>query len=80
MTPEPRIDYFGASPTLWEDDSEVADFDQDNRKWFVQEAWFTRATSGRALHTSRMWDYESGVHLATTFQDGLVRFDGNSKL
>ncbi|KAL6710345.1 hypothetical protein ACN47E_009291 [Coniothyrium glycines] len=50
------------------------DRDADGRKWFVQEAWVTRAEGGRGLHQSRMWDWERGVHVATTFQDGLVRF------
>ncbi|KAJ4368389.1 hypothetical protein N0V83_006746 [Neocucurbitaria cava] len=54
--------------------------DADGRKWFVQEAWITRATGGRALHTSRLWDWERGVHVATTFQDGLIRFRGGEKL
>lgn len=81
--PEPRIDHQNADRTLWEDKKlslcsldgyEEKDRDTDGRKWFVQEAWMTRATGGRGLHTSRMWDYERGVHIATTFQDGLIRF------
>ncbi|CAN9104049.1 unnamed protein product [Alternaria alternata] len=87
MTSEPRIDHPNADPTLWEDGSlplcnleEHKDGDKDGRKWFVQEAWLTRATGGRALHTSRMWDYKRGVHIATTFQDGLIRFKKDAKL
>ena len=84
MPPEPRIDHPNADRTLWEDEKlslcsldgyEMDDRDADGRKWFVQEAWMTRANGGRGLHTSRMWDYERGVHIATTFQDGLIRFE-----
>lgn len=48
--------------------------DESKRKWYVQEAWTSRAGGGRGLHQSRLWDPESGVHIATTIQDGLVRF------
>jgi acyl-CoA thioesterase len=87
MPAEPRINHLNADPTLWEDGSlplcnlEGHDKgDRDGRKWFVQEAHFTRATGGRALHTSRMWDYDTGVHIATTYQDGLIRFKLDAKL
>jgi hypothetical protein len=87
MAPEPRINHPDADPTLWENGSlPLCNLggheggDADGRKWFVQEAWMTRAEGGRALHTSRMWDYETGVHVATTFQDGLIRFGGGVKL
>jgi len=87
MPAEPRINHPNADPTLWEDGSlplcNIAGHDQgdrDGRKWFVQEAHLTRATGGRALHTSRMWDYDTGVHIATTFQDGLIRFKPDTKL
>lgn len=87
MTAEPRIDHPDADPTLWEDGSlPLCNLeghekgDKDGRKWFLQEAWLTRATGGRALHTSRMFDYDSGVHIATTFQDGLIRFKPDPKL
>jgi acyl-CoA thioesterase II len=87
MQAEPRINHPNADPTLWENGSlplcnlEGYDGgDRDGRKWFVQEAQFTRAAGGRALHTSRMWDYDTGVHIATTFQDGLIRFKPDTKL
>lgn len=87
MTAEPRINHPNADPTLWEDGllplsnlGENSGSDKDGRKWFVQEAHLTRATGGRALHTSRMWDYDSGVHIATTFQDGLIRFKPDAKI
>jgi len=87
MTAEPRIDHPNADPTLWDDGAlplcnlEGYDKgDRDGRKWYVQEAHLTRATGGRALHTSRMWDYDTGVHIATTFQDGLIRFKNDTKL
>jgi Thioesterase-like superfamily len=50
------------------------------RKWFMQESWTTRVSGGRGLHTSRLWDPERGVHLATIVQDGLVRFEENAKV
>ncbi|KAF1928100.1 Thioesterase/thiol ester dehydrase-isomerase [Didymella exigua CBS 183.55] len=84
MPPEPHIDHPNADRTHWGDEKlslcsldgyEENDRDADGRKWFVQEAWTTRVTGGRALHTSRMWDYERGVHIATTLQDGMIRFD-----
>jgi acyl-CoA thioesterase II len=81
LSPEPRINHPNADPTLWEEGplplcnlEGHSQGDKDGRKWFVQEAWLTRATGGRALHTSRMWDYASGTHIATTYQDGLIRF------
>ena len=88
MQPEPRIPHANAIPTLWEDGSlplcnlegHAKGGDKDGRKWFLQEQWFTRAAGGRALHMSRMWDYDSGVHIATTFQDGLVRFREDVRL
>jgi hypothetical protein len=87
MPAEPRIDHPDADSTLWEDVplplcnlEGYGKGDKDGRKWFMQESWLTRAAGGRALHTSRMWDYDSGVHIATTFQDGLVRFRDDVKL
>jgi hypothetical protein len=87
MPAEPRINHPKAEPTFWEDTplplcnlKGYDGGDADGRKWFVQEAHFTRATGGRALHTSRMWDYDTGVHIATTFQDGLIRFKPDEKL
>jgi acyl-CoA thioesterase len=50
------------------------------RKWFMQESWTTRATGGRGLHTSRLWDPATGVHLATTIQDGLIRLKSDARL
>lgn len=87
MPPEPRITHPKAVPTLFEEGSlplcnleGSREGDKDGRKWFVQESWLTRAAGGRGLHTSRMWDYDSGVHLATTIQDGLIRFKPETKL
>jgi hypothetical protein len=50
------------------------------RKWFMQESWITRAGDGRGLHMTRLWDPERGVHLASTMQDGLVRFKPTARL
>lgn len=87
MPPEPRIDHPNADPTLFGEGSLPlcnveghAKGDGDGRKWFVQESWFTRAAGGRGLHMSRMWDYETGTHIASTIQDGLIRFRPGSKL
>lgn len=87
MPAEPRINHPNADATVWEDGAlplcnleGYEKGDRDGRKWFVQEAHLTRATGGRALHTSRMWDYDTGVHIATTFQDGLIRFKNDAKL
>ncbi|KAF2682265.1 acyl-CoA thioesteras-like protein [Lentithecium fluviatile CBS 122367] len=87
MPPEPRINHPHADPTLFEDGSlPLCNVDsrsggvQDGRKWFVQESWFTRAAGGRGLHQSRMFDYTTGKHIATTMQDGLIRFKPGTKL
>jgi acyl-CoA thioesterase len=40
-------------------------------KWFVQEAWTPASGDNRGTHESRLWDYESGLVLATTMQDGM---------
>lgn len=44
-------------------------------RWFCQEARMTRAGGNRGMHESRLVD-EGGVHVATTWQDALVRFGG----
>ena len=92
--PEPRVRWDGADATAWGDeavalcslagmgegrDGDGDGRDADGRKWWVQEAWVERAVGGRALHVSRLWDWGSGVHVATTFQDGLVRFGGEGE-
>lgn len=41
-------------------------------RWFCQESWSDRAEDDRGMHHSRIWD-ESGRHVATTMQDGLIR-------
>lgn len=61
-----------------QDSSKVAD--ESKRKWFLQESWSTRSNEGRALHTSRLWDPDTGLHLATTMQDGLIRYAPGTKL
>ncbi|KAI9827741.1 MAG: hypothetical protein M1832_004230 [Thelocarpon impressellum] len=42
------------------------------RAWFCQEAWTSRSAAGRALHESKIWDGR-GRHVASTWQDGLIR-------
>jgi len=87
MPPEPRINHADADPTAFEDGSMplcnidgYSGGDKDGRKWFVQESWFTRAASGRGLHQSRLFDYTTGTHIATTMQDGLIRFKSDTRL
>jgi len=87
IPPEPRINHPNADPTLFDEGSlplcnVEGDLkgDKDGRKWFVQESWVTRAAGGRGLHNSRLWDYERGVHIATTIQDGLIRFKPETRL
>jgi hypothetical protein len=41
-------------------------------EWWCQEAWTPRSEGGRGMHESRIWDAK-GVHVASTWQDGLVR-------
>jgi len=50
------------------------------RKWYMQESWITRVEGGRGLHTTRLWDPDTGLHIASTMQDGLVRFKPTTKL
>lgn len=87
MPPEPRIYHPNADPTAFDEDptplcniNGYEGGDRDGRKWFVQESWFTRATSGRGLHQSRLFDYTTGTHIATTMQDGLIRFKPDTRL
>lgn len=87
LPPEPCIDHPKADPTLREGGSLSlcnieghAGGDADGRKWFLQESWFERAAGGRGLHKSRMWNYETGTLIASTVQDGLIRFRSNTRL
>jgi acyl-CoA thioesterase len=41
-------------------------------EWWVSEAWTPRSGQGRGMHESRIWS-PSGVHIASTWQEGLVR-------
>jgi acyl-CoA thioesterase len=68
-----------AAPTERVTDSDSApDPESKERKWYMQEVWTDRAEGGRGLHRSRIWDPDTGVHVATTIQDGLVRFKDDS--
>ena len=61
---------FHASP------EELSWYDEDGRaRWFVQEAWIGRFNFGRALAPSKYYR-EDGVHVLSTFQDGMVRLGG----
>jgi len=41
-------------------------------QWWIQEATFPRAGAGRGIVMSRIWSPD-GVHVATEYQDGLIR-------
>lgn len=43
-------------------------------KWFVQESWTSHGSENRGCHNSLLWDYEKGKVIATTLQDGMLRF------
>ncbi|KAF2104208.1 Thioesterase/thiol ester dehydrase-isomerase [Rhizodiscina lignyota] len=52
---------------------ELSWYDEDgNARWFVQEAWVGRYAYGRALAPSKYFR-EDGLHVLSTFQDGMVR-------
>ncbi|KAF2010097.1 acyl-CoA thioesteras-like protein [Aaosphaeria arxii CBS 175.79] len=89
LPPEPRISHPNADPTLFDEGSTpLCNFgdispdekDGDGRKWYMQESWVSRAAGGRGLHMSRLWDYKKGTHIASTIQDGLIRFESKTKL
>jgi acyl-CoA thioesterase len=76
---EPADRPTNAAPTEQVGGAEDApDPDSKQRKWYMQEVWTDRAEGGRGLHRSRIWDPDTGRHLATTIQDGLVRFKDQS--
>lgn len=59
---------------------EMAEQDgRDARKWYCQESRVSRASGGRGMLESRIWS-ESGVHIATTWQDGLVKMEKTGQL
>lgn len=43
-------------------------------KWFVQESWTSHGGDNRGCHNSLLWDYDTGAVIATTIQDGMLRF------
>lgn len=80
MLNEPTTIPDGVVRTEQDDLSGAALERPSDRKWFMQESWTTRASEGRGLHMSRLWNYESGLHIASTIQDGLVRFSADARL
>jgi len=48
--------------------------DRGRPKWFVQESWTTFSADKRGCHNSYLWDFAKGCVLATTIQDGMIRF------
>lgn len=78
---EPLDKPLNAAPTQLEGNGNAdPDPEAKERKWFMQESWTTRASGGRGLHTSRLWDPNCGVHIATTIQDGLIRFQEDARV
>ncbi|KAL1625923.1 hypothetical protein SLS56_007162 [Neofusicoccum ribis] len=53
--------------------------DRGARKWYCQESRVSRASGGRGMLESRIWS-EGGVHIATTWQDGLVKMEKTGQL
>ncbi len=47
----------------------------DEERWFCQEAWTPRSGGGRGMHESKIWN-EEGLHIATSWQEGLVKGQG----
>ncbi|KAL2075681.1 hypothetical protein VTL71DRAFT_624 [Oculimacula yallundae] len=52
-------------------------------EWWIQEAWTPRSGHGRGVHESRIWKLdddggtERDVHVASSWQDGVVRYSKN---
>ncbi|KAK4227763.1 thioesterase-like superfamily-domain-containing protein [Podospora fimiseda] len=44
----------------------------EGKGWWVQEVWFPRAARGRGIVECKIWSPE-GVHVATEYQDGLIK-------
>ncbi|KAK1831458.1 acyl-thioesterase [Podospora conica] len=55
-------------------DEMVMEYGED--EWWVQESTFPRAGAGRGVIMSKIWS-PRGVHVATEYQDGLVRSFGD---
>lgn len=51
-------------------------FDDETGRWFCMEVSGSRMGSGRVVHNCRMWNSEN-EHIATTMQDGLIRYAAN---
>jgi acyl-CoA thioesterase len=47
-------------------------------EWWCQESWTPRSSGGRGIHESRIWG-PSGAHIASSWQDGLVRRAENDR-
>ncbi|EXJ55670.1 hypothetical protein A1O7_08599 [Cladophialophora yegresii CBS 114405] len=53
----------------------LAMVDADGKsKWFVQESWTSNGGDNRGCHNSLLWDRDNGRIIATTIQDGMLRF------
>lgn len=58
---------------------DISWYDKDgNPRYFCQEAWIGRFAYGRGLTPSKYWN-EDGVHVISTFQDGMMRFGPGKK-
>ena len=47
-------------------------------EWWLQEAWTPRSGQGRGIHEGCIWS-PSGVHIASSWQEGLVRRAGKEE-
>ncbi|QBZ62025.1 hypothetical protein PoMZ_10899 [Pyricularia oryzae] len=45
-------------------------------EWWLQEVFYTRAANGRVLMEAKIWS-PHGVHVATIYQDGMVRAESD---
>ncbi|KAF9630494.1 Acyl-CoA thioesterase [Lasiodiplodia theobromae] len=58
-------------------DLAMAELDEkDAREWYCQESWMSRVSGGRGMIESRIWN-GTGVHIASTYQEGLVRLNNS---
>ena len=49
--------------------------ESETEEWWIQEACTPRSGQGRGMHESKLWG-PKGVHVASTWQEGLVRKAG----
>ncbi|GME25875.1 Acyl-CoA thioesterase II [Neofusicoccum parvum] len=47
----------------------------EGEKWFCQEVWTDRWADGRVVVHGRIYDVDTGKHVASTMQDGILKAD-----